>query len=1173
MTKVLVVDDDPQIVELLRHWLELKRCEVLSARNGEKAIQVAEAESPDLILLDVIMPGISGIDTCQRLRTSPSTAQIPVILVTAKGPTEARAEGMLAGAVDYVTKPIDFNDLEGRIKAALVGGDDPQARVERLLSETVHAALSILSCELAWLLTVDDGRAALVGRALATASGDQAAQQFLQAVSGGQDRFQVPLQGDGGPLAEVALNRAGQFNLSLADLKSRGSEWLGEGCAALGAGFISILPLQLSGPASGVLVLGTSTPRDMTLERERQLVASVASQAAVVVDNVRLLQDLARSERLMRQERAFRQMLLDTMSDGLLALTGDGRIQFVNQRLCHMIGYDASQLRSRPVDELFHPHDRKSVRRFFSHQPPGGTAALEHHLLRRDGSVVPVLASQALVSADQGGRGERVIVLTDLSEQRAREAAITRQSQRLTALNRATRVLASTLSLDEVIRLILEEATSALAAASASVLLRAGENELVFRDAVGPGAEEVRGMRMTIDQGVAGWVARHAKPALVAEAASDERFYPGVDKATGLTTSSLAAVPLIIEGEVIGVVEVVNKHEGQFNAGDLELLEGLARSAAAALQNARLFEEVNRRVEELTLLLRVSGAASSTLAIGDVLRRVAGRLIRSLNAEWCVVSAWDRAGDRLVWLAEVADAVWSVGKGTCYRLADCPFSREALETGTPFALNINDVGADPAAVANMHSLGMRSLLSMPVVIDGHVVGLAELYKVDEGHHFLPDDLSHCWEAMRAWRGTLSDQRPWTASQHLRTLGNALQEAAAAAWCTVFAYHPGQEQIEIVHELGNAVWPDGQGVIQTVGRESLNSAALITGQAMAASIGTSELPVEEQFFVRRPRAGALLAAPLMVRGEAIGLVQLIDTNPTRRFSDTEISLAQGIANVVGSALENAQLYTHLEKRAEQLEAAYRDLQEADRLKDELIQNVSHELRTPLTFLVGYADLILNGDFGPLTDEQREALEVVAAKSNHLTRLVEDIIIVQRSETRPLNRVRTSLTQIAEAAIRGAELSAAENGVQLVCDFAPNLPDVMVDSGRMGEVFDNLLSNAIKFSPNGGQVTITMQDLGAALRVEMRDQGIGIPADQHDKIWRRFYQVDGSATRHFGGTGLGLAIVKSIVEAHGGNVWVESVSGQGSTFFFTVPKSETRPVATPDEHEPKRGPLPT
>jgi signal transduction histidine kinase len=340
--------------------------------------------------------------------------------------------------------------------------------------------------------------------------------------------------------------------------------------------------------------------------------------------------------------------------------------------------------------------------------------------------------------------------------------------------------------------------------------------------------------------------------------------------------------------------------------------------------------------------------------------------------------------------------------------------------------------------------------------------------------------------------------------------------------------------------------------------------------MAANIGEGELLVEDHAFARRLQAGALLAAPLMVRGEAIGLVQLIDTNPTRRFDDTEISLAQGIANVVGSALENAQLFTRLEKRAEQLEAAYKDLQEADRLKDELIQNVSHELRTPLTFLIGYVDLILSGDFGPLTDEQREGLGVVAAKSRHLTRMVEDIITVQRSETQPLSRVRASLVEVAEASIKGAELSAAQNGVRLVRDIIPNLPDVIIDPERMSEVFDNLISNAIKFSPDGGQVTVTVRDLGAALRVAVHDQGIGIPPEEHDKIWRRFYQVDGSATRHFGGTGLGLAIVKNIIEGHGGNVWVESAPAQGSTFYFTVPKSETRPFTVPNNRESKHGP---
>jgi len=106
-----------------------------------------------------------------------------------------------------------------------------------------------------------------------------------------------------------------------------------------------------------------------------------------------------------------------------------------------------------------------------------------------------------------------------------------------------------------------------------------------------------------------------------------------------------------------------------------------------------------------------------------------------------------------------------------------------------------------------------------------------------------------------------------------------------------------------------------------------------------------------------------------------------------------------------------------------------------------------------------------------------------------------------------------------------------------------------------VFDILLGNAIKFSPRGGTITLEVQDAGEMILVSVTDTGVGIPADQLDKVFDRFYQVDGSATRRFGGAGLGLAIARRIVEAHGGRIWAESAAGQGSVFRFTLPKIQT------------------
>jgi len=144
-------------------------------------------------------------------------------------------------------------------------------------------------------------------------------------------------------------------------------------------------------------------------------------------------------------------------------------------------------------------------------------------------------------------------------------------------------------------------------------------------------------------------------------------------------------------------------------------------------------------------------------------------------------------------------------------------------------------------------------------------------------------------------------------------------------------------------------------------------------------------------------------------------------------------------------------------------------------------------------------------------------------------------------------------VAKGAIAKAQTDVNLQGVSLHLAVQPNLPLVLGDPDRLIQAFQNLLNNAIKFSPSGGEVRVHLEEHPDYIQVAVSDKGIGIAQEQLDRIFDRFYQVDGSATRRFEGTGLGLAITKRIVEAHGGRIWVKSRMGKGSTFFFTLPKS--------------------
>jgi two-component system sensor histidine kinase BarA len=284
---------------------------------------------------------------------------------------------------------------------------------------------------------------------------------------------------------------------------------------------------------------------------------------------------------------------------------------------------------------------------------------------------------------------------------------------------------------------------------------------------------------------------------------------------------------------------------------------------------------------------------------------------------------------------------------------------------------------------------------------------------------------------------------------------------------------------------------------------------------------------------------------------------VDQDVPHAFTLDDERLLTIAAAQAAVAIENARLYEDLKERALHLEKAYAELQEIDRLKDELVQNVSHELRTPLTFVKGYVEMLLDGDMGQINERQRESLSIVADKTDATARLVSDIIFLQQIEHESLQLAELDLAQVVRRALQSNQAAAegARIALALRSQVAPDLPPAYADRDRINQVLDNLIGNAIKFSPHGGTITVQIEDMGAMLQASVSDSGIGVSEDQIGRIFERFYQVDGSATRKFGGAGLGLTIAKRIVEAHGGRIWVKSQIGQGSTFFFTLPKAET------------------
>lgn len=230
-------------------------------------------------------------------------------------------------------------------------------------------------------------------------------------------------------------------------------------------------------------------------------------------------------------------------------------------------------------------------------------------------------------------------------------------------------------------------------------------------------------------------------------------------------------------------------------------------------------------------------------------------------------------------------------------------------------------------------------------------------------------------------------------------------------------------------------------------------------------------------------------------------------------------------------------------------------EIDRMKSEFISVISHELRTPLTSIKGAIGLVAGGATGDIAPEARRLLGIAGDSVDRLTRLINDILEVERlgSGADPLEVVDVPLEKVVRSAVEQTEALATQAGITIEVEDVPGV--VTADVDRIVQTLVNLIGNAVKFTDRGGRVTVSARPTGVFYEVAVRDTGRGIPQDRLESIFGRFEQVDSSDAREKGGTGLGLAISRNIVSRHGGRIWAESTAGVGSTFLFTLPSAES------------------
>jgi signal transduction histidine kinase len=286
-----------------------------------------------------------------------------------------------------------------------------------------------------------------------------------------------------------------------------------------------------------------------------------------------------------------------------------------------------------------------------------------------------------------------------------------------------------------------------------------------------------------------------------------------------------------------------------------------------------------------------------------------------------------------------------------------------------------------------------------------------------------------------------------------------------------------------------------------------------------------------------------ALPLIVREEVLGVLNVLTVKPEGIDRDT-VSVLSSVASQVAIALDNARVYRNEREARERLK-------HAEEMRSRFLSHMSRELREPLTNITGFCRLILNGLDGPISDLQRQDLQIILANSEHLLGLINDLLDVSQIEAglMELHFQELDLQAMIKSVMATASALVRDRDIQLIREVE-DLPPVKADAARMRQVLLKLLTNAAKFT-QAGTITVRAWSEDHRVFVSVSDTGNGIPVEDQRRIFEQFEQGTTGAGRHPNGAGLGLALSKQFVEMHGGEIWVESAVGIGSTFTFSLP----------------------
>jgi PAS domain S-box-containing protein len=948
------------------------------------------------------------------------------------------------------------------------------------------------------------------------------------------------------------------------------------------------IPLISKGEVIGVIALEKWQANFYTPDKV-QIAMNFASQAAVALENARLYEEsLGRAAEL--DQRSQRLALLNRFSSQMSGLLDADEIQKVTAEELQMAfgamyvsvvrleGQITTWTYITPEKKVDLPQSLPDAPIFGHLRESLGVFTTGDFLSESDlASLTPMLGEETtsvlalpLVS---GGSLQNILFVQLPAQERlstteielaltvANQASVALDSARLfqeaqhraqetMALAEVGRDISATLNLEDVLKRIVSYAKDLLKAETSAVYLPDSDSN-VFRGiaVVGKDTEEIKNSPLSVGEGILGIIAERKVGEIVNNAENDSRarFVEGTQENV---YEHIMGVPVISKEQVSGLMAVWRTGKGlEFTDVELEFLNNLAQQAAVAIENARLFAETQRLAEELEqrvvertaelesekanteTLLRILTEVSASLDLDRALSRTLALLNEAVGGEQGTIMLLHAEDNLLHYRAGYGylTGKTSPGGGFTLKVGE-GLAGWVVENRE--ATYVEDLHKDPRWVkSGTTSSEHRSSIVTPLLVGEDVIGVLMVFHRQVGY-FGPERLgmvkaiagqvaiainnAHLYELIRDQAERLGSML--RKEQEEASRSHAILEAVADG---VVVTGPDNRITFLNSSAAEILGLESEKVIE----QTLDTFGGIFGMAAGTWMQTindwSNDPASYH-------VGDSYAEQLELEDGRIALVHLAPVILQNDFLGT-VSIFRDITHEV----------------------------EVDRLKSEFVATVSHELRTPMTSVRGYVDILLMGAAGALNENQAHFLGIVKNNTERLNILVNDLLDISRIEAGRVTLAPQSLDlrDLAEDVLADILRRSQEENkpMAIALDAAKNLPRVQGDAERVRQVLGNLVSNAYHYTPENGQITVHITAAnGSEVQVDVEDTGVGIPIEDQDRIFDRFYRGEDPLVLATPGTGLGLAIVKQLVEMHNGRIWLNSEGvGKGSTFSFTLP----------------------